>query len=55
MTGAGEPGGRRGSDFARRLSAKLSGALTARMADLMLAAAEGASVGPWLGARHLAA
>ncbi|CAK0801806.1 unnamed protein product, partial [Prorocentrum cordatum] len=51
----GEASGRLGSDFARKLSERLSGALTARMADLLLAAAEGAGVGPWLGARQLLA
>ena len=34
----GEPSGRLGMDFARQVSAKVSGALTARLADLLLAA-----------------
>ena len=38
----GEPGGQQGADYARQIASRVSGALVARLADLLLAAVPGA-------------
>ena len=47
----GELRGQRGNDFARQVAARVSEALVARLADLLLAAAQGGGPGRWLGMR----